>query len=239
MGMKNIKTGYDKTTNAFILRQSKKLSIVNRLGGKCNICSNSDFTVLDFHHVGEKNKGIADIFNHRISEIVRESEGCILLCANCHQQNHKSKKDTKYTKNKRFYLEIKGIECCERCGYKDYIGSLNFHHIDPMKKNFNFGRIFTTRILEMKEQIENELNNCQVLCRNCHRKEHFDIDRFEKFKEEIIQKSKEYIESRRYNHEEVIEKWKMGRSMYSLHKEYNCSKSVIKYIIDKYKRSVN
>jgi len=35
-------------------------------------------------------------------------------------------------------IEYKG-GCCELCGYNKYMGSLDFHHIDPLLKNFSIG----------------------------------------------------------------------------------------------------
>lgn len=58
--------------------------------------------------------------------------------------------------------------CCSHCGYSRYIGSLEFHHVDPSKKDFNLAAAHCTNF----EKIKSELDKCIVLCANCHREEH-------------------------------------------------------------------
>jgi hypothetical protein len=236
--MDNIKnkTRHNKVTGAYILKQAKQIYIKKYLGGKCTKCGNEDFIVLDLHHVEQKDKNLNDIIGNRLSDVLKEVKKCILLCANCHQEAHRAKKDTKFTRNKRVYLEIKGADCCEVCGYKEYIGSLNFHHINPEEKEFCIGKINTTRLSDIKEKIEIELNKCKVLCRNCHRKEHFNNEKFQLLKEDIMRRVDTYTEPKTHNHSEIYEKWKSGKSLCALSKEYECSKSIIKYAIDKHNR---
>lgn len=56
---------------------------------------------------------------------------------------------------------------CERCGYDTYLGALDFHHIDPTKKDFTIGN----RDYKLKECIE-ETKKCVLICSNCHREIH-------------------------------------------------------------------
>lgn len=56
---------------------------------------------------------------------------------------------------------------CIRCGYSESPYALEFHHLDPSKKDFNIGKRIT-KIERMKE----ELDKCILLCANCHRIEH-------------------------------------------------------------------
>lgn len=72
-------------------------------------------------------------------------------------------------------LKIKSVEykggCCVRCGYKKYYGSLDFHHLDPSKKDFNLGNCRLTSF----EKIKSELDKCILVCSNCHREIHHEI----------------------------------------------------------------
>jgi len=54
--------------------------------------------------------------------------------------------------------------CCKLCGYKNYLGALDIHHIDPAMKDKNF----TSMRGWSKERISKEIENCVALCKVCH-----------------------------------------------------------------------
>lgn len=56
---------------------------------------------------------------------------------------------------------------CQRCGYNNYLGALDFHHINPTEKDFTIGN----RDYKLKECVE-ETKKCVLLCSNCHREIH-------------------------------------------------------------------
>ena len=60
-------------------------------------------------------------------------------------------------------LNYKGGKCIV-CGYNKYAGSLDFHHLDPSKKEF---AISSLRAYKW-ENVKPELDKCVVLCKNCH-----------------------------------------------------------------------
>jgi len=65
-------------------------------------------------------------------------------------------------------IEYKGGKCiC--CEYNKCVSALEFHHIDPSKKDFNLGSKGKTRSWE---KIKIELDKCVLLCANCHREVH-------------------------------------------------------------------
>ena len=64
-------------------------------------------------------------------------------------------------------VQYKGGKCGS-CGYDKYIGCLEFHHMDPTKKDFNLAAAHCTSF----EKIRSELDKCVLLCANCHREEH-------------------------------------------------------------------
>lgn len=84
-------------------------------------------------------------------------------CKKCH-----NKRTAKAGQIKR----IKAIEllggCCQHCGYNKCYSALEFHHIDPTLKDVNYA---TMRGWSF-ERIEEELQNCILLCANCHREVH-------------------------------------------------------------------
>lgn len=71
-------------------------------------------------------------------------------------------------KLKKEMVDYKG-GCCEICGYKKYIGALDFHHINPNEKDFTIAHI---RQYKFDEVIKEELDKCMLVCSNCHREIH-------------------------------------------------------------------
>lgn len=73
---------------------------------------------------------------------------------------------------KRKFVEYKGGKC-EKCGYNECLGALQFHHKDPSTKEFNISRLKSVNVCgETKE----ELDKCILLCANCHAEEHWRED---------------------------------------------------------------
>jgi predicted HNH restriction endonuclease len=61
---------------------------------------------------------------------------------------------------------------CELCGYKRCSRAFDFHHLDPKKKKFGISLNGLTRSWE---RVRHELDNCIMLCANCHREVHAGI----------------------------------------------------------------
>lgn len=59
---------------------------------------------------------------------------------------------------------------CERCGYDKYLGALEFHHLDPSKKEFTIGN----RDFKLQDCIE-ESKKCILICSNCHKELHANL----------------------------------------------------------------
>ncbi len=72
-----------------------------------------------------------------------------------------------YQKKRRLYkqslVDYKGGKCCI-CGYNKCLSSLQFHHLDPTKKDFTISSKSSTSI----EKIKLELDKCILVCANCH-----------------------------------------------------------------------
>lgn len=110
----------------------------------------------------------------------RKKDGLQDYCKTC-----KSKSDNKYylentesfnIRNKKWsekrFKEIEKIfinRSCKKCG-ETRTHVLDFHHIDPLQKEFNIGpgkKSYKT------ETILNEIEKCITLCSNCHRDFHY------------------------------------------------------------------
>ena len=68
-------------------------------------------------------------------------------------------------RNKEYAHDIK--VCCKNCGLKDKV-CLDFHHISDKTKTVSELIRDATTI----EKLQLEIDKCEVLCGNCHRKEH-------------------------------------------------------------------
>lgn len=217
-----------------INRLAKRYKAIQILGGECEHCGEKNMFSLEFHHknTSEKEYTLNCLIDYRWSLIEKEIKKCSLLCRNCHANFHYNlNSSTYYTNNKKIFLEYKGVNGCEECGYDECNASLDFHHID--KKSFNIGGI-TSKFVnfeELSEIVENELNKCVVLCKNCHSKEQNDMDFFIENKEKIIKKSNNLKELHsKIDRLKVKELYNIGMSQKDISKYFNVSKSTISTI---------
>jgi len=65
-------------------------------------------------------------------------------------------------------VEYKGGKC-ETCDYNRCIEALEFHHKDPLEKDFNISSKGHSRSWS---RVKVELDKCIILCANCHRELH-------------------------------------------------------------------
>lgn len=56
---------------------------------------------------------------------------------------------------------------CVICGYDEFPGALQFHHLDPSEKSFGLAMRGLTRSIE---RLREEAAKCVLLCANCHAK---------------------------------------------------------------------
>lgn len=69
----------------------------------------------------------------------------------------------------KWLREYKALQKCARCP-EDHPACLDFHHRDPSQKDVEIGRIIKRGW--SIERMMKEIEKCEVLCSNCHRKEH-------------------------------------------------------------------
>ena len=89
----------EKSTNANNYEQQKirglkrKIDAINQKGGKCEYCGyNQNISALDFHHLDPSTKSFQldsrHFSNTNLESLQEELDKCILLCANCHREEH-------------------------------------------------------------------------------------------------------------------------------------------------------
>ncbi len=65
---------------------------------------------------------------------------------------------------------------CIKCGYNKCFRSLDFHHRDPLQKDFSIGESRGgKKIVRNWEKLTPELDKCDLLCRNCHGEVHAEL----------------------------------------------------------------
>lgn len=218
-----------------ILRYSKKIKGIKLLGNKCEICGNENIYHLIFHHNNnDKDFEISDKKNMRWSLLEKEIKKCRLLCENCHRELHYNETNGDKRRNdKIIYLDYKDNKC-EKCGYDNCNASLTFHHKDPEIKEFTIGSLSErmNSVNDLNNIIKKELDKCNLLCMNCHREEHFDIEFFEKYKSEIYEKSEKLKEKKpKLDRNIVFDMFENGIKQIDIAKHFGYSKSTISDIL--------
>lgn len=82
------------------------------------------------------------------------------MCNSCNANRQRNS-------TKKRCVEYKGGSC-ECCGYKKSLFSLDFHHRNPLEKEFSISGKLSWRW----EKLRKELDKCNLLCRNCHGEHH-------------------------------------------------------------------
>lgn len=75
---------------------------------------------------------------------------------------------TNLRKKKKIWLDEQKVTGCINCPEKDP-ACLDFHHRDPQHKKANLSEAIAQWSIE---RLQNEVNKCDILCANCHRKLH-------------------------------------------------------------------
>jgi len=72
-------------------------------------------------------------------------------------------------KRRRWLVELKKILKCNRCE-ESHPATLTFHHKEDSEKDFEIGNSIKLGI--GLKRLKAEIEKCEVLCANCHAKEH-------------------------------------------------------------------
>lgn len=93
------------------------------------------------------------------------------------KEEHERQRKERREKKRYWINRIKAELGCKNCGEDERV-CLCYHHTNPEEKEFELSD--AAGIDLGKEKIKEELQKCEVLCANCHRKVHagvLDIDR--------------------------------------------------------------
>lgn len=75
---------------------------------------------------------------------------------------------------------------CGICRYNRCVAAFDFHHLNPLEKDFSFG----TKTTPAWSQLVAELKKCVMLCATCHREVHSNVvtipDDIQRFDESLI-----------------------------------------------------
>jgi hypothetical protein len=148
----------------------------------CIRCGERDPLVLDFHH-REPTKRIARISSLKgaSGKIFNTELGkCDVLCANCHYlveaktfsdglqlRATRRGRTVKVGRVREQLRLVKQSVGCDVCGESNP-DCLHFHHRDSRMKRTNVACMVNMRL----EEVIKEVFKCNVLCANCHRREH-------------------------------------------------------------------
>lgn len=226
---------YDKnkrSLNYWILRNAKKIKAIHYLGGKCQNCGCDDFQCLEFHHDTIKDSNISKIVGSKSwDNIEKEIKKCKLLCGNCHSELHYTDKETKNKEIKRILFEQLGYGRCEKCGYDKCYSALHFHHTDPSTKEYKI-----SDIRNLNESLLSEVRKCQVLCSNCHKKDHFNQKKFLKYRDEIIKKSENLKKvNKEIDRSKILKLHDEGMKQIDISRTLKCSPSVVCQVLKEHR----
>lgn len=89
------------------------------------------------------------------------------------QEHAKEKVIERKNAIKKWFKEIKGQLRCEQCG-ENHPACLEFHHLNPSEKEINLSEAVAIKGWS-KNKILDEIDKCVVLCSNCHKKLHWEL----------------------------------------------------------------
>lgn len=88
---KAINSNNNTTFSQYKRADLRKKQFIMSKGGCCERCGyNKNYSALQFHHLGVKNFPLdsRNIGNRSMVSLLKELENCMLLCANCHLEEH-------------------------------------------------------------------------------------------------------------------------------------------------------
>ena len=145
---------------------------------KLNLQEKKDI-VVSYHNTNGNLMETSKLFSHVSKWQVRnvlQNEGIYGKLKPYESEKQESRRKSLYVINfkQRKKIELvkyKGGEC-EKCGYNKCVAALEFHHLDPTKKEFEIsGNSYSLK------RLKEEADKCILICSNCHREEHYRIQK--------------------------------------------------------------
>lgn len=154
----------------------------------CEKCGETDYRTFQYDHIGPKKHCIARLYSKRSK--IQEMKNTRILCANCHAtvteqaRRAKPRSDTRTANRLRkrrasLYEHANAIKLrrgCEGdfnasgsvCEYRNEVfpQTLCFDHVDRATKKAGIAQLI--RNYGSREDIDDEIAKCNVLCQNCH-----------------------------------------------------------------------
>lgn len=131
--------------------------ITENVTKRCSTCK-EDLTVGHFNANKSKKDGLSNLCKDCQKEISRK-----------HYQSNKQQYFDRNKKVKRAnrlkILELKQNSPCTDCGQVFHPYIMEFDHTEPETKNFEIGRAGQRTL----KQITQELEQCEIVCANCHK----------------------------------------------------------------------
>lgn len=107
----------------------------------------------------------------RFNKGPKENFGYRYYCKDCEREDYLRQKANgtanvdikkKNRELKTQFVELAGGKC-QKCGFKESVSALDFHHIDPNTKE-NYNIVYRLPY----DQAYKEIDKCCLLCKNCH-----------------------------------------------------------------------
>jgi transposase len=102
-----------------------------------------------------------DCARHGLTEFIIENSGPA-RCLRCRREAV-----IQWRRRAKLRLVAEAGGRCVLCGYDEFPGALQFHHVDPSQKSFGLAMRGLTRSIE---RLREEAAKCVLLCANCHAK---------------------------------------------------------------------
>lgn len=114
--------------------------------------------------------------HHGEAKFILENRG-YYRCTKCRMDAVSRKRK----KLKKDLVEYKGGKC-EKCGYNKCVAAMDFHHKDPKEKNFGLSSNGNT---QSWKKLTREADKCLLLCSNCHRELHEELNGYKDTRTDI------------------------------------------------------
>lgn len=144
--------------------------------GENDFCSRSCAASFNNHKHPKREKSTLSINPYDVCNCGNNKRASADRCRDCYlkelAESRQSPKE-RYENTKkavvsyRQRIKLKAVEYkggkCVICGYNKCVRSLQFHHVDPSKKDFSL-----SQVTRQWEKVKSELDKCIIVCANCH-----------------------------------------------------------------------